>query len=101
LLLLGTLLLEPSSALSESSAIAPLWLRVFFVCRADEADKALEEEALIELSFPMVAEGSVFNDLVELRDLIANFDLVLVLVEEVAGVSSRSDLWGLLSITER
>jgi hypothetical protein len=93
-------LLEPSPALSESSAVAPVWLRVFFVCLDEEADGALEEEALVELPFPLVAEDSAFDALVEVRDLFADFDLELVLVEEVAGVSSRSELWGLLSITE-
>lgn len=99
LFLLVFLLLEPSPALSDSSAVAPFWLRVFFVCFADEVDGALEEEALVDFDFPVVAEDSAFEALVEVRDLFADFDLELVV--EVAGVSSRSEMWGLLSITER
>ena len=90
-------MLEPSPALSESSAVAAFWLRVFLVCLDEEADGALEEEALVDLSVP----DTTFEALVEVRDLFADFDLELVLVEEVARVSSRSELCGLLSITER
>jgi hypothetical protein len=104
-MLVDALLLEPSATMScdsDATSEDPAFLlRVFLAGRGVDVCSAFNEEALDKLS--VLEETPVLSLVVRVvvvRDLVVDFVLAFALIEEVAGVSSRSELYGLLSITE-